>query len=158
MADDPALPPSPPSRRRATYDLVETAEILGVSRASAYRRAQDGEIPAIRLGRRWLVPRAALENMLDPPAGDSDEACHEVGTASLWRRTAGFATARGIELDTSSADPFEAKVASALATLSDGELEDLWERARAWAHELDTPLARPALLLLLPIAAELKGH
>lgn len=65
MSDDPH--PSSPHEtpQRDTYDLPEVATRLGVSRTSAYRWAKDGTLPTIRLGRRLLVPRAALEAMLN---------------------------------------------------------------------------------------------
>ncbi|MCH8993428.1 MAG: helix-turn-helix domain-containing protein [Chloroflexi bacterium] len=44
---------------------VEAAgEILKISRASAYQAVALGEIPSIRIGRRLLVPRAKLMEML----------------------------------------------------------------------------------------------
>ena len=44
--------------------VEEVAAILGVGRATAYRCANTGEIPALRLGRRLFVPGAALARML----------------------------------------------------------------------------------------------
>ncbi len=49
---------------KRTYTLQEVAEMLGIGRNNAYRAAQAGEIPTIRIGRRLLVPKAALEKML----------------------------------------------------------------------------------------------
>ena len=37
---------------------------LGLSRPSAYLAAKRGQIPVIKIGRRLLVPVAALEKML----------------------------------------------------------------------------------------------
>jgi excisionase family DNA binding protein len=48
-----------------TITLDRTARVLNVSRASAYQAAAKGEIPTIRIGRRLLVPTAALLRMLD---------------------------------------------------------------------------------------------
>lgn len=42
----------------------DTGQILGLSKASAYAAAASGEIPTIRVGRRLLVPTAALRRML----------------------------------------------------------------------------------------------
>ena len=42
----------------------ETAAILNLSKASAYAAAERGEIPTSRIGRRLLVPTAALCRML----------------------------------------------------------------------------------------------
>jgi len=40
---------------------------LGLSRPSAYQAIARGEIPFIRIGRRILVPVAALDKMLENP-------------------------------------------------------------------------------------------
>jgi len=42
----------------------EVAKILQISRPQAYLGVQRGEIPHIRIGRRILIPRAALEKLL----------------------------------------------------------------------------------------------
>ena len=44
--------------------IEEAAEILHLSRGSAYQAAATGELPTIRIGKRLLVPRARLEAML----------------------------------------------------------------------------------------------
>jgi excisionase family DNA binding protein len=46
------------------YSVEHTAELLGISRAFAYEAVRRGEIPSIRIGRRILVPRAALARLL----------------------------------------------------------------------------------------------
>ena len=46
------------------FSVEEVAAILGIGRATAYQCANTGEIPALRLGRRLLIPRAALVRML----------------------------------------------------------------------------------------------
>jgi len=53
---------SNPERRATSID--EAARILGISRGGAYQAAKRGEIPIIRIGKRLLVPTAALERML----------------------------------------------------------------------------------------------
>jgi len=40
--------------------VEDAAKLLGVSRGLAYGAARRGELPTIRLGRRLLVPRARL--------------------------------------------------------------------------------------------------
>lgn len=47
-----------------TLSVEQAARILGIGRVSAYQAIQRGELPAIRLGRRIVVPRAALERLL----------------------------------------------------------------------------------------------
>ena len=51
-------------RDRLVLTIAEAAEVLGVSRAFAYELAARGEIPVLRLGRRRLVPRRALLQMV----------------------------------------------------------------------------------------------
>jgi excisionase family DNA binding protein len=48
----------------------EVAAYLGISRGTAYDGVRRGEIPSLRIGRRILVPRAAIEAML---AGTADK-------------------------------------------------------------------------------------
>jgi len=50
---------------KQTLTVEETAEILGIGRSSAYEAVRQGQLPVIRVGRRYLVPRAALQRMLD---------------------------------------------------------------------------------------------
>lgn len=47
-----------------TMTVDEAAQKLGISRNTAYACARSGELPIIRLGKRMLVPRAALEAMV----------------------------------------------------------------------------------------------
>ena len=49
---------------RRTLTVEEAGRILGISRGAAYARAEDGSIPTIRLGKRLLVPKAALDKLL----------------------------------------------------------------------------------------------
>jgi excisionase family DNA binding protein len=53
------------ARTRLTLTVEEVAATLGISRAFAYEAVRRGEIPSIRIGRRVLVPRAALERLID---------------------------------------------------------------------------------------------
>jgi excisionase family DNA binding protein len=58
------LPGVPTPDERPTLSVSETGKILGLSRQSAYNAATAGEIPTIRLGRRLVVPTAALRRLL----------------------------------------------------------------------------------------------
>jgi excisionase family DNA binding protein len=49
---------------RRTLTITEASQALGVSRNKAYEAARRGEIPTIKIGKRILVPLAALERML----------------------------------------------------------------------------------------------
>lgn len=51
-------------RNKSTVTIEEAAPILGVSRGSAYGAARTGEIPTLRIGRRLVVPVAALRRLL----------------------------------------------------------------------------------------------
>jgi excisionase family DNA binding protein len=53
---------------RLTLTVPEAGKILGICRNAAYEAASTGEIPTVRIGRRLLVPKKALEKIL---AGDS---------------------------------------------------------------------------------------
>ena len=53
---------------RRTTTIVEAAKVLGVGRNQAYEAARRGEIPTIRIGKRLLVPLAALERLLQEAA------------------------------------------------------------------------------------------
>jgi excisionase family DNA binding protein len=47
-----------------TYTVEEAAKLLRISRGSAYAAARAGELPTVRIGKRLLVPRARLEELL----------------------------------------------------------------------------------------------
>lgn len=55
-----------PLEERLTLTVEEAARLLGISRSFAYEAVAAGELPSIRIGRRVLIPRAALERLLDP--------------------------------------------------------------------------------------------
>ena len=49
----------------ATMKIDEAAQVLGIGRQTAYDLANEGKLPgAIRLGKRWVVSRKALEEVL----------------------------------------------------------------------------------------------
>jgi excisionase family DNA binding protein len=50
---------------RLTYTITEVAEALGVSEHHIRNLCQRGELPTLRLGRRILVPRRALQVMIE---------------------------------------------------------------------------------------------
>lgn len=51
-------------RSRNTVTVEEAGSILGIGRSSAYALARSGELVTLRLGRRFIVPVAALRRML----------------------------------------------------------------------------------------------
>ena len=48
-----------------TYSVETAARLLGIGRNSAFEAIRQGQLPAVRIGRRLLVPRRAIEKMLD---------------------------------------------------------------------------------------------
>ena len=57
--------PRTPLPDRLTWTITEAAQVLGISRASAYEAAHRGELPVRVIGRRMLVPRVALLRLLN---------------------------------------------------------------------------------------------
>jgi excisionase family DNA binding protein len=49
---------------RKTYNIEEAGRLLGVGRNQAYEAAKSGQIPTIKIGKRLLVPKVALDRML----------------------------------------------------------------------------------------------
>jgi len=62
---------------KLTYTVTEAAELLGISRSSAYECVRRGEIPSLTLGRRVVVPRRALEALLGGEPGPREPAHSE---------------------------------------------------------------------------------
>ncbi len=54
-----------PINNKLCYTVPEVAEMLGFSRNFGYELARRGELPILRFGKRMLVPRVALEKMLE---------------------------------------------------------------------------------------------
>ena len=52
---------------KLTLSVEETAKLLGIGRNLCYERVKTGEIPSLKIGRRLLVPKAALEKLLAEP-------------------------------------------------------------------------------------------
>ena len=90
---------APPSGRSPTslpgeclvLTVAEAGALLGVSRAFAYELVARGELPVIRLGRRILVPKAALFAMVGLTAD-----ANRVGAP--WARPSCGAPRRGLPL------------------------------------------------------------
>jgi len=56
-------------RDRETLSVPEAARKLGIGRNSAYDAARRGDIPTVRIGGRILIPKKALERLLDAESG-----------------------------------------------------------------------------------------
>ncbi len=50
--------------QRQTITIAETAKILGLSRSATFEAARRNQLPAIKIGRRWLVIWPRLREQL----------------------------------------------------------------------------------------------
>jgi excisionase family DNA binding protein len=71
MTDDETTPGTAPhhdinvsTARPITVTVEQAAELLGISRTTAYACVRDGVIPSVRLRRRILIPTQALDRLL----------------------------------------------------------------------------------------------
>lgn len=83
---------------RLTYSVAEVADLLGVSRSTAYELVAQGAIPVVPLkGRRKLVPRWAIDELLgqtsDRPGSVADSSTPDTGMTSRPTLRVGIATA-----------------------------------------------------------------
>ena len=53
-------------------DVESAAELLGIGRNLMYQLIGSGDVRAIRLGRRIVVSREAIRDLLEKPTGPSD--------------------------------------------------------------------------------------
>ena len=51
---------------RTVYTVDEVARVLGIGRNTAYLAIRRGEIPSVRIGARILIPKVALDALLQP--------------------------------------------------------------------------------------------
>jgi len=58
------------SDERLCLTVPEAAKLLRISRGLAYELARSGQLPAVRFGRRILIPRRALQKLLDHSLND----------------------------------------------------------------------------------------
>ena len=47
------------------YSVAEAGKRLGLSRGLMYEAVRTGQIPSIKVGRRILIPRVALDRLLE---------------------------------------------------------------------------------------------
>ena len=53
-----------PNTKRITYTVEELARAIGIGRSAAYKALANGQIPALRIGKRYVVPRVAIDEWL----------------------------------------------------------------------------------------------
>ena len=51
--------------KRLCITVPEAAEMLGISRNFGYELVKQKKLPVIKFGKRLLIPRAALDKMLE---------------------------------------------------------------------------------------------
>ncbi len=72
--------------RRATLTVEELKRVLGIGRAAAYTALNEGIIPSFRIGRRFIIPRAAVESWLSNVAAEASARDERSPGAPLMRR------------------------------------------------------------------------
>lgn len=55
----------------ATTTIADAAKLLNIGKNQAYEAARKGQLPVIRIGRRYLIPTAALDRLLSGNAGNT---------------------------------------------------------------------------------------
>lgn len=53
--------------------VPQAATVLGIGKNLAYQMVHDGRLPALRLGRRLVVPRDALQRLIETAVGGSGD-------------------------------------------------------------------------------------
>jgi excisionase family DNA binding protein len=51
--------------------VAEVADLMRVSAMTVYRMVQSGELPAVRFGRSYRIPEAAVVDLVQVPARDA---------------------------------------------------------------------------------------
>jgi len=64
---------------RLTYSVAEACEILGLPLSTAYNAIKRGDLHAIRIGQRVIVPKWAVDELVEPKSskGGAPRVCVE---------------------------------------------------------------------------------
>ena len=64
----------PMTSKRAVYTVAEVSHMLSLSRGNTYAMVRSGDIPSMRVGHRWLIPKARFDAWLNglPSATEED--------------------------------------------------------------------------------------
>ena len=57
--------PRPINDNKLCYTVPEAAQMLGLSRNFVYDLVKQGQLPVVKFGKRLLIPRVALEKILE---------------------------------------------------------------------------------------------
>ncbi|MGH3565392.1 MAG: helix-turn-helix domain-containing protein [Pseudonocardia sp.] len=52
------------------YNVREVSEMLSISLGGTYQLCRDGQIPALKLGGRWVIPKTRFHVWLDTSSAD----------------------------------------------------------------------------------------
>lgn len=58
--------------RPTFYDVQEVADMFKMSRMTVYRAIGSGELKAVRIRGRWLVPARVIEALVDEATAEGD--------------------------------------------------------------------------------------
>ena len=56
--------PSQPDTEVLVYTVPEAGGKIGLGKSSSYAAVRNGDIPAVKIGGRWIVPKVAFDRML----------------------------------------------------------------------------------------------
>ncbi|PPK94221.1 excisionase family DNA binding protein [Kineococcus xinjiangensis] len=73
---------TPVSVARATYTVAEVCGVLGLSRATVYALLRAGELPARRVGSRWIIARHRFDTWLNE--APEPASLRSTGTEVRW--------------------------------------------------------------------------
>lgn len=65
------------------YSVREAAQLLGVSPMTVYRAIADGELLAVRIRKRLIIPAHAIDELVEPAARPSAEAAFQEVTGKI---------------------------------------------------------------------------
>jgi excisionase family DNA binding protein len=91
------LEPAPviPISACAVYTVAEVAHLLSLSRGSTYSLVRSGEIPALKLGGRWVIPKRRFHTWIDNlPTASTDDLDKELAKLERAERRTAHRTGR----------------------------------------------------------------
>ncbi len=53
--------------------IPEFARLLGISRVAVYRRVKKGQIPAVKVGRKYMIPAGQVADILSRKLSDEEK-------------------------------------------------------------------------------------
>jgi excisionase family DNA binding protein len=72
-----------------TLTVEQVAKVLGISRGSAYEAVRVGQIPSIRMGRRLLISKSALDELLSGSMASAGTSLNPSTSSSAPERMGG---------------------------------------------------------------------